>query len=388
MLNVRRWIILVVAFGVVSALQVSTFTFGAVSIGPSVANACCPVRPCNGGWAPEPVPGTDPLLDVSADSIHDAWAVGGGSGNGGPHALLEHFAGETAGWSFVFKGSKSSDNEFFGVDALSGSNVWAVGYKKASGTAKTYIVHYDGTTFARIASPNATGDSFLESVSLDSAGDGWAVGYHTTSAADAPLIEQWDGVTWSTVSTPDVGDARLLSVVAISPSDAWAVGFLSSGSVQAPLTEHWDGVGWSVVRTPDSGDSKLLGVTASSADKVWASGSRTTPNGRKTLIEYWDGSAWSEQATPDPGNDPILEDVSAASSGSAWAVGYYVDKNGNDVVLVEHWDGSTWSVDASAPSPGTTSYQDAVSAVSATDVWTVGFRLHNTTRRALTERHC
>jgi hypothetical protein len=384
---IRRPVILIVAFAAVSAFQGSTFTLGSISLGASVASACCPVRPYDGGWEPQPVPGTDPLLDVSAVSTHDAWAVGGGSGDVSRRALLERFEEDT-GWIFVFKGSMSSDNEFFGVDALSGNNVWAVGYKKASGTAQTYIVHYNGVTFERIASPSAAGNNFLESISLDSAGDGWAVGYHTRSATDAPLVEHWDGVSWSMVSTPHVDDARLLSVVTISPSNAWAVGFVSSGRTQAPLTEHWDGTDWSVVGTPDVGDSKLLGVTAASADDVWASGSRATSNGRKTLIEHWDGSAWSVQATPDPGNDPILLDVSAADPESAWAVGYYIDNSGNDVVLVEHWDGSTWSVDAGAPSPGTTSYQDAVSAVSATDVWTVGFRLHVTTRRALTERRC
>ncbi len=50
-----------------------------------------------------------------------------------------------------------------------------------------------------------------------------------------------------------------------------------------------------------------------------------------------------------------------------WAAG----RLGFASTLTEHWDGTAWEV-VPTPSPGDSTYLDAIDAVSATDVWNVG----------------
>ena len=59
---------------------------------------------------------------------------------------------------------------------------------------------------------------------------------------------------------------------------------------------------------------------------------------------HWDGSQWSVVESPGPGKSNILSDVAALSANDVWAVGYETDINGHSLALIEHWDGSLWSV--------------------------------------------
>src|SRR5207244_3460984 len=99
-----------------------------------------------------------------------------------------------------------------------------------------------------------------------SANDIWAVGYSS--------ILHWDGTSWAVVPSPNVG--ILFGVAAVSANDVWAVGYYHrSGIAQAlTLVEHWDGSRWSVVPSPnvDTTDNILFGVAAVSANDVWAVG--------------------------------------------------------------------------------------------------------------------
>src|SRR5207244_1634349 len=63
---------------------------------------------------------------------------------------------------------------------------------------------------------------------------------------------------------------------------------------------------------------------------------------------HWDGSAWSIVAGPNLGaHATIFDSVAAVSANDVWAVGY-----SGDQTLVAHWDGTQWS-QVSSPSPGT-----------------------------------
>ena len=62
---------------------------------------------------------------------------------------------------------------------------------------------------------------------------------------------------------------------------------------------------------------------------------------------HWDGAKWSIVESPGFGNNYIFfSDVAALSANDVWAVGYEIDNNGP---LIEHWDGSQWNV---VKSPG------------------------------------
>ena len=86
------------------------------------------------------------------------------------------------------------------------------------------------------------------------------------------------------------------------------------------------------------------------------------------------GPIWLADTTPNVGTtDNALAGVAVISSTDVWAVGFYTDTNGVGNTLIEHYNGSAWSI-VSGPNPGTGgSYLEAVTAISATDIWAVGF---------------
>ena len=87
------------------------------------------------------------------------------------------------------------------------------------------------------------------------------------------------------------------------------------------------------------------------------------------------GPHWSLVASPDQNGDGQngLYAVSALSSTDAWAVGFTSVRSSNTFqTLIEHWDGATWSI-VPSPSPGLT-YNTllTVLAIAPDDVWAAG----------------
>lgn len=217
-------------------------------------------------------------------------------------------------------------------------------------------------------------NDFLNGVSATSTNDVWAVGgYMNSSNQTRTLIEHWNGTTWSKVANPNVGTYPTLSAVsADAANDAWAVG----ASDGLTLIDHWNGTTWSNIASPSpgSGGNSLDGVTAISANNVWAVGYQFGSSGTfQTLIEQWNGTQWSVVSSPNPGsygND--LNGVTAISATDIWAVGYQSNSSTTTQTLIEHWDGTQWSI-VSSPNLGTTvSILYGATAVSANNAWAVG----------------
>jgi hypothetical protein len=101
-----------------------------------------------------------------------------------------------------------------------------------------------------------------------------------------------------------------------------------------------------------------------SACDAWAVGSDASGGVRQTLTEHWDGSAWSVVSSPDPGSpDNSLSSVRAVSARDIWAVGYYTTSSGaGSNTLILHGDGRHWT-QVPSPSPGTFSRLYGVRAV-------------------------
>src|SRR6516162_2286757 len=115
----------------------------------------------------------------------------------------------------------ASDNDLFGVTALSACNVWAVGAYRATATGPLLSLaeHWNGTAWKVVPTPNpGTSTNFLRAVSAWSASDVWAVGH----ADDSTLILHWNGTVWARAPSPGAGD--LSGVDAVSATSAWAVG--------------------------------------------------------------------------------------------------------------------------------------------------------------------
>lgn len=96
--------------------------------------------------------------------------------------------------------------------------------------------------------------------------------------------------------------------------------------------------------------------------------------------------SWTIVASPSPNtNLNILYGVSAVSANDVWAVGYSDNSSGNISTLIEHWDGSQWSV-VSSPNLGPkTNELYSVAAISTNDVWAVGFYAPNRSTLGLIE---
>lgn len=228
-------------------------------------------------------------------------------------------------------------------------------------------------TWKVVNSPSSSvGYNTLRGVDAVSANDVWAVG-------DA-LIEHWDGAAWSLVAAAPGGNPpQFKAVTALANDDVWAVGQRSetvSPYYYKTLVEHWDGTAWSVVPSPNGSpqNSQLLGVDAVSPNDIWAVGdfSVTGPVYYQTLIEHWDGSTWSVVPSPNVSGSSqnTLTAVSAVSATDVWAVGYHLASNWRTLVM--RWNGSAWSI---VPSPNIGPYGNylyAVDARASNDVWAVG----------------
>jgi hypothetical protein len=134
---------------------------------------------------------------------------------------------------------------------------------------------------------------------------------------------------------------------------------------------------WRIVSSPPATQypqSQLAGVSALSPAAAWAVGMNVVGEGNNlaaSLIERWDGSAWRIVANPGPG---YLTGVAAVSAQDVWAVGYELSQvSSEEWGLVEHWNGTKWSV-VPSPRPGqTNSGLTSVAAQSANSVWAVGY---------------
>ena len=305
-------------------------------------------------WSRE-LAGNGFFVNVSATSASDAWAVGG-TGWFTTEPMIYHWNGSA--WSQKPVVDPALGGYFNDVTAVSPTDVWAVGLTgggPGAGTGTdnaTLIEHWNGRTWARVASPALPSASGLDSVSATSAGNIWAVGWtgaNANSGTDRTLIEHWNGHAWTRVPSPSgVPGVRssLRSVVALSASDAWAVGVQHELRNALVFIVHWNGKTWTKVHAPTPGPgATLMGVAATGPDNVWAVGQTTTngvcsPAKCATAMVHWNGRRWSVVPSPNPPSDRLnaLFSISFVSGRNAWAVG----TTDYAKTLIIHWNGHTW----------------------------------------------
>jgi len=264
----------------------------------------------------------------------------------------------------------SPHNYFYGVAAITSNDVWAVGgYGNLTTQAQQLIQHWDGQNWTVAPTPTIpTPYNELLAVSALSTNDVWAVG---SSGGDA-LIEHWDGRSWQVIPNPNPGTFnRLFGVAAVSNNNVWAVGVTSDGGLSQTLVEHWNGTSWSVIPSPNIPDqhNQLNAVTAvpGAPNELWAVGEA----GPSALIMHWNGTQWNIVPSPNAGIVPKLLSVVAISANDVWAVGWTGGKSG-PITLTLHWDVSTWSVVPSPNPSATDNFLRGVTALTSNNVWAVG----------------
>ncbi len=276
------------------------------------------------------------------------------------------------GWNVVPSPNTGSPNNYlFGVAAIASNDVWAVGAYGVLGiSAQQLIEHWDGTNWRRAASPSLATPNELLGVGAVAANDVWAVGGYNSGGQ--ALIQHWNGSTWHVVPNPNPGTFnRFFGVAAVSTNDVWAVGQFGNGGLNQTLVEHWAGTSWSVVPSPNvpNQHNRLNAVTGvpGSPNELWAVGTA----GTSALILHWNGTQWGIVPSPQLGINPTLTSVVAISANDVWAVGYTFSDS-RQVTLTEHWNGSTWSVVPSPNPSATYNYLLGVTALATNNVWAVG----------------
>jgi hypothetical protein len=377
--------------GVVTAAAV--VAVAPLGIAPAGASASTCVS-WTGVQPPNPGTSFNELAGVAVLSSCNAWAVGDYFTGPTRQTLIEHWNGSS--WKQVASPNPASFNALHGVAATSPTNVWAVGSYNNGTADQTLIEHWNGTAWKQVASPNPGGssnDNTLYGVAATSATNIWAVGYYDNTNAGRlqTLVLHWNGTAWKQVASPNpAGFNELRSVAATSRSNAWAVGFyFITGGKQKTLIEHWNGTAWRRVASPnpspDSSFQALIGVTATSSANAWAVGGYNNGTASQTLIAHWNGAAWKQVASRNPSSSANgLNSVTATSRTNAWAVGDSASQT-----LIEHWNGTAWRRVAS-PNPGGSSNDHVlygVAATSATNIWAVGFYNNGTATQTLA-LHC
>ena len=322
------------------------------------------------------------LGGMAATSDGSAWAVGctgcDSSTSGFGRTLILHWNGTA--WTRAPSPNLGTNSYLSSVAAAPAGSAWAVGCTGCFDSnnrnfGRTLILRWNGTSWTRVPSPNPGTDNWLYSVAVTPDGTAWAVGW-TGNGTDvtSTLILRWNGTSWTRIPSPSPGYDTALDGVTVTPAGtAWAVGYTNSTGFSGALILRWNGTSWTRIPSPSPGNSTLEGVTATPAG-TWAVGSTENSSGTRTttLILRWNGTAWTQVPSPSPGMYNSLSGVAAASDGSAWATGRTSSGTGaSSRTLILRWNGTAWT-QVPSPDPGPDAFLGGVTALSGTDVWTVG----------------
>lgn len=266
-----------------------------------------------------------------------------------------------------------------GVDALTAANAWAAGwvqsYDRSRGgyVDETYVLHWDGSLWRRVASPSPpvcstckSTRSKLYAIDAVSPADVWAAGTfkarHPTSAfvGYQMLLLHYDGRTWKQIPPvyPKFGSpfqsssgTTVEAVEAISAKDVWFFGFWSGDATipRGALALHFDGSKFRFHRMPWAGNGYVSFYAADAAgpNEVWAAGKSAVlfRQGQETLVMRWNGSSWTRMHPPASASLQYrIDSVLVRSANDVWLAGYErkPSQPTTAVPYVVHWNGSRW----------------------------------------------
>ena len=184
---------------------------------------------------------------VSGDSASDVIAVGQGTIPTSSGWVTEELAYRWNGtaWSQLTVPSTAGYGEMEHIQAFSPTDAWVVGTGSSGSANVATALQWNGSTWTQAGTPVSTANNLsVNAISGSSASDIWVVGqtvtpgYHNRQFTS--VIMHYNGSAWTQVTSPD--NSGLMDVDAVSPTDAWAIA--ADGAV---LT--WNGTSWSVATT-------------------------------------------------------------------------------------------------------------------------------------------
>jgi hypothetical protein len=128
----------------------------------------------------------------------------------------------------------------------------------------------------------------------------------------------------------------------------------------------------------------LTDVSALAANDVWAVGySFTFQSGYQPLTVHWSGTQWADVAVPKTADGySFFYAITALSATDLWAVGYGAIPA---EPLIAHWNGSAWTFVSSPNFPDGYAFLQNVEALAESDVWAVGYNLVGQSYQPLVE---
>jgi hypothetical protein len=224
-----------------------------------------------------------------------------------------------------------------------------------------------------LSSPNqGTGYNQLKKVDATATNNVWALG----SGGSGNLVERFDGTAWRIVSSPSVG-VRDLDVLSTNEVWRWAV------PARRPRPARWRDGSWQVIPSLPGAANHLMvfeAVSALASDDVWAVGwdrdYSVSSRPVSSLVAHYDGTMWTRVSSPNPRTRNTLYGVLALSATNVWAVGVAQNVGGGieDDSLMMRWTGKSWTtVPTPEAEPGSGDKVLAVTAVSASSVWGIGY---------------
>jgi hypothetical protein len=192
------------------------------------------------------------LTGAFADATNDVWAVGL-QATDIDFTFATHYNGST--WDQVDTPNVGSgSNELEAVLALAPNNVWAVGFyvpnaPPINGNTQNLIEHYDGSTWSVVPSPNVgNGNQANRLLGLTgkTANDLWAFGSSFAangSGFQSTLVMHYNGTAWEIVPSPDPTSGNFLADVlftGVTPSagNLWIFGSEDQAHDDGSLALH------------------------------------------------------------------------------------------------------------------------------------------------------
>ena len=284
--------------------------------------------------------GYSQLNRVDATSTTNVWAIG---------SLVERYNGTN--WVAM---SSPAGVALRGLDVVSPSEVWVAGY---SGSAAAVSQWRNGTWTTRYTQAS-TGRhlTVFEAIAVDGSGQVWAVGwdrdYDAPGRPVSSLVVHYNGTSWIREATPNPEDRNtLMDVVALANGEVFAVGVaqdtsgggITPRSLMLRRTTN-PTVAWSSLIVPQGeagSQDQLLSVAAVSSTSVWSVGYYNSPSSGlyEPLLVHWtanDGAGALAVSHPSPALtvSALASGVSATSAGNLWAVGYTAPPSGGNATLI------------------------------------------------------
>lgn len=280
-------------------------------------------------------------LDAVAGQL---WAVGDVAQKGKDASLIEHYDGAT--WSLVPADDvPDADEALYGVAAISPTDVWAVGDASLPDHIEGVAQHWDGVRWTRVPLPAGLENSGLYAVAATGPDDVWAAGYASadpeTGQQIGPLVVHWNGTTWARIALPSTADRGLasLSAVTVSNGQVWAAGNTTVGGAlnRKPLVfriDRWTAV---IECTPDE-RGQINGMTMLGQD-VWAAGYASDEEAvpHAYMLRRAADGTWRRAPAPDTPSATLSSIVKAG--GTLWTSGATIDADGLSAPLIARLEG-------------------------------------------------